>query len=161
MIIELYTFSPGSFVVAEEWNANFKALYNVSIQHEESIQTDRETIAFPNSDLTQVYNAVRSAVNSWPIDGNSIIVGVEQEFYQVLYQNLSITIPQGMNGECRVLIYLPQDWNQKFYNINYSGTVIEYMDGYYNGLTLPSGYYYIMIHESNNVAQVKLIWTGV
>lgn len=164
MITELYTFSTDSFVVAEEWNANFKTLYSVALQHEESINIGRETIAFPDSDLTQLFSVIKTQPNSRIIENNSVIVGTEQEYYGTLYsgQSLQIQIPKDINGEARVLVYLTQDVTQKFYNIVYDGTtVIEYVDNYYDGLILPSGYYYIMIYEGNNIAQVKLIWTGV
>lgn len=164
MITELYTFSTNSFVVAEEWNANFKTLYSVAGQHEEAINIGRETIAFPDSDFTTLFAAINSQPNSHSIEGDRIVVGTEQEYYGTLYsgQSLQIQIPKEMNGEARVLIYLTQDVTQKFFNIAYDGTtVIEYLDNYYDGLTIPSGYYYIMIYEGNDIAQVKLIWTGV
>jgi signal recognition particle subunit SRP54 len=37
MITELYTFSPSSYVVAEEWNGNFRVLYNTTLAHMEAI----------------------------------------------------------------------------------------------------------------------------
>ena len=163
MITELYTFSTNSFVVAEEWNANFKTLYSVSGQHEEAINIGWQTIAFPDSDFTQLFAAIKSKPNSSIIDGNDVTVAVEQEFYKTLYsgQDLNITIPHGMDGESRVLVYLTNNRTSKFFTIHYTGsTLIEYLDNYYNGLTLPSGYYYIMIYEGNDIAQVKLIWTG-
>ena len=164
MITELYTFSTDSFVVAEEWNANFKTLYSVSGQHEESINIGRETIAFPDSDFTQLFSVIKTQPNSHSIENNSIVVGTEQEYYGTLYsgQDLQIHIPKDMNGEARVLVYLTQDTTLKFFNITYDGTtVIEYADNRYDTLWFPSGYYYIMIYEGNDIAQVKLIWTGV
>ena len=164
MITQLYVFSPGSYVVADEWNANFNTLYKATYQHSEAIADAYDVLAFPNSDLTGVFNAVRSQYNSFVITGNSVTVSTEQEYYKTLAvgETLLINIPKGMNGEARVLVYLPQAVTQKFFTIGYDGgNVIEYLDVYFAGLTLISGYYYIMIYEANNTAQVKLIWTGV
>lgn len=162
MITELYTFSPGSFVVADEWNANFSALKKSNKEHQESIEDANDSIAFPNSDLSTLFNTVKTQFNSFVIPGNSITVGVEQEYYKILSsgQNLSITIPQNLNGSARILIKLQENRTLLPFSINYTGvTDINY--GFYNYNYFRSGFYYIMIHESNNLAQVKLIWTGV
>lgn len=165
MIVELYTFSTDSFVVAEEWNANFKTLYSFSIQHEEAINMSYNTVAFPDSDLTRVFSVAKTKQNSWSLeDTNQVFVEPEQEYYKTLLsgQDLIINIKKNMNGEARILVKTSEDLSQKFFTINYNGnTIIEHQDNYYNNLVLRAGYYYIMIHESNNVAQVKLIWTGV
>lgn len=162
MITELYVFSPSSYVVAEEWNANFRALYNTTLAHIEAIVDAQATIAFPNSDLTDVYNAVRSQLNSFAIPGDTVTVAPECEYYKTLAngQDLVINIPTGLNAEARVLIRIQDDRTLLPFSINYAGTTdINY--GYYNYNYFRSGYYYIMIYEANGVAQVKLIWTGV
>ena len=162
MITELYTFSPSSYVVAEEWNANFRTLYNVNIAHLEAITDANSTIAFPNSDLTDVFNAVRSQLNSFAIPGNTVTIAPECEYYKTLAngQDLVINIPTGLNAEARVLIQIQEDRSLLPFSINYPGTTrINY--GFYNYNYFRSGYYYVMIYESNGVAQVKLIWTGV
>lgn len=162
MITELYTFSPSSYVVAEEWNGNFRALYNTTLAHMEAIADAQATIAFPNSDLTGVYNAVRSQLNSFAIPGNTVRVAPECEYYKTLAngQDLVINIPTGLNAEARVLIRIQEDRNLLPFSVNYVGTsIINY--GFYNYNYFRSGYYYVMIYETNGVAQVKLIWTGV
>lgn len=160
MITQLYVFSPGSYVVAEEWNANFRTLYNVNIVHLEAITDANSTIAFPNSDLTDVFNAVRSQLNSFAIPGNTVTVAPECEYYKTLAngQDLVINIPQGLNSEARVLIMIQENRSLLPFSVNYSGTKII---NHYNNYVFKPGYYYIMIYETNNVAQVKLIWTGV
>lgn len=160
MITQLYTFSPGSYVVAEEWNANFRTLYNVNVAHLEAITDANSTIAFPNSDLTDVFNAVRSQLNSFAIPGNTVTVAPECEYYKTLAngQDLVINIPQGLNSEARVLIMIQENRSLLPFSVNYSGTKII---NHYNNYVFRPGYYYIMIYETNNVAQVKLIWTGV
>jgi hypothetical protein len=162
MITELYVFSPSSYVVAEEWNANFRVLYNTTLAHMEAITDAQATIAFPDSDLTDVYNAVRSQLNSFAIPGNTVTVAPECEYYKTLAngQDLVINIPTGLNAEARVLIRIQEDRTLLPFSINYDGTVdIDY--GFYDYLYFRSGYYYVMIYETNGLAQAKLIWTGV
>ena len=162
MITELYTFTPGSFVVADEWNANFRTIYNVNVQHSDAITDAQSAIAFPNSDLTDLFNAVKSQPNSFFIPGNTVVIAPEQEYYKVLSsgQDLTINIPTGMNAEARILIQTQEDRTLLPFAINYSGTTnISY--GHYNYDYFRAGYYYIMIYETNGLAQVKLIWTGV
>lgn len=160
MITELYTFSPSSYVVAEEWNANFRVLYNTTLAHMEAIVDAQATIAFPNSDLTDVYNAVRSQLNSFAIPSNTVTVASECEYYKTLAngQDLVINIPTGLNAEARVLIRIQDDRSLLPFSVNYDGTLIV---NHYNNFVFRSGYYYVMIYETNGVAQVKLIWTGV
>lgn len=160
MITELYTFSPSSFVVAEEWNANFRVLYNTVSAHMEAIADAQATIAFPDSDLTGVYNAVRSQLNSFAIPGTTVTVAPECEYYKTLAsgQDLVINIPTGLNAEARVLIRIQEDRSLLPFSVNYDGTLIV---NHYNNFVFRSGYYYVMIYETNGVAQVKLIWTGV
>lgn len=160
MIIQLYTFAPGSFVVAEEWNSNFRALYNTNLAHIEAIADANSTIAFPNSDLTSVFNAVSSQPNSFAIPGNSINISPECEYYKILGsgEDLVINIPTGFNAECRILIQIQENRSLLPFSVSYAGTTII---NHYDSYNITPGYYYIMIHESNLTAQVKLIWTGV
>lgn len=160
MITELYTFSPSSYVVAEEWNVNFRVLYNTTLAHIEAIDDAQANIAFPNSDLTGVYNAVRSQLNSFAIPGNTVTVAPECEYYKTLAsgQDLVINIPTGLNAEARVLIRIQENRSLLPFSVNYSGTKII---SHYNNYVFRAGYYYVMIYETNGVAQVKLIWTGV
>lgn len=166
MITQLYVFSPSSYVVADEWNANFRTLYNANLAHLEAINVAWDTVAFPTSDLTGVFNAVRSQPNSFAIDGSSsvatVLVAPECEYYKTLAngQDLLIQIPSGgLNAEARVLIQLQEDRNQLPFDVTYDGgtLILDHDDSF----TFWSGYYYIMIYEANGVAQAKLIWTGV
>ena len=147
-------------MIAEEWNANFRVLYNTTLAHMEAIADAQANIAFPNSDLTGVYNAVRSQLNSFAIPGNTVTVAPECEYYKTLAngQDLVINIPTGLNAEARVLIRIQENRSLLPFSVNYSGTkIINHYDNY----VFRAGYYYIMIYETNGVAQVKLIWTGV
>lgn len=162
MITELYTFSPSSYVVADEWNANFRTLYNANLAHLEAINDAWQNVAFPTSDLTGVFNAVRSQLNSFAISGNTVTVAPECEYYKTLAsgQDLVINIPTGLNAEARVLIRIQEDRSLLPFSVGYSGTtIINY--GFYDYNYFRAGYYYVMIYETNGVAQVKLIWTGV
>lgn len=160
MIVELYTFSPGSFIVADEWNANFKVIYQEAYKQDEAIIDAYNELAFPNSDLTNVFNAVKTWFNSEGLRGNSVTVEPEQEYYKTLAnsETLNITIKPGMNGEARILFQLQENRTQLPFSINYTGIKII---NHYENYVFRSGYYYIMIYESNGTAQVKLIWTGV
>lgn len=161
MITDLYTFSPGSFVVADEWNANFRVLYNTAQEHKEAITDANTTIAFPTSDLSGVFASVKGQPNSYYIPGNSVVVSPECEYYKTLGsgQDLVINIPTGLNAESRILIQLQENRSLLPFSVNYDG-VSDINYGFYDYNYFRSGYYYIMIYESNGVAQVKLIWTG-
>ena len=126
----------------------------------EAIVDAQATIAFPDSDLTDVYNAVRAYPNSFAIPGNTVTVAPECEYYKTLVngQDLAINIPTGLNAEARVLIRIQEDRSLLPFSVNYDGTLIV---NHYNNFVFRSGYYYVMIYETNGVAQVKLIWTGV
>lgn len=160
MITQLYIFAPGSYVVADEWNANFRTIYNTNIAHYEAIQDAYNTLAFPGSDLSDIYAAVRSQPNCFAISGTAITVAPECEYFKVLGsgEDLVINIPTGLNAEARVLIQIQEDRSLLPFSIGYSGTTII---NHYNNVGYDAGYYYIMIYETNGVAQVKLIWTGV
>lgn len=159
MITQLNVFSPGAYVVAEEWNQNFRAIDKVNQQHEEAITDAQNEIAFPNGDLSGVFNAVRRQPNSHAIPGNTVTIKPEQEYYKTLSngQDLSITIPSGFNAEARILIQTQENRSLLPFNVNYSGTKII---NHYNNYVFRAGFYYIMIYETNGLAQVKLIWTG-
>lgn len=162
MITQLYVFSPSSYVVAEEWNANFRVLYNANLAHLEAINDAWNTVAFPTGDLSGVFSAVRSQLNSFAIPGNTVTVAPECEYYKTLAngEDLVINIPTGLNAESRVLIQIQENRTLLPFSVNYNGTTdIDY--GFYDYLYFRSGYYYIMIYEANGLAQVKLIWTGV
>lgn len=156
MITQLYTFSTGSFVVADEWNANFNAIQSVNSQHAEAITDAQNEVAFPNSDLTDVFAAVKNQPNSFNIPGNVVNIDPEQEYYKTLSsgQSLVINVTPGLNAEARILIQLPDLRTELPFTINYSGQkVIFYGDfKYFN-----PGYYYIMISETNGQLQAKLI----
>ena len=160
MITELYVFSPGSYVVADEWNANFRVLEKTAVLHEEAITDAYNNVAFPNSDLSGVFAAVKSKPNSSAIPGNTVTVAPEHEYYKTLSngQDLTINIPTGLNAESRILIQIQEDRSLLPIVVNYDGTLIV---NHYNNNVFWTGYYYVMIYETNGVAQVKLIWTGV
>lgn len=159
MINKLNVFSENTYVVAEEWNANFKALSQSNKNCEEAINDANKQLAFPNGDLSGVYAAVRSKPNSSKIYGNAVQVSAEQEYYKRLGSNqqLQITIRKGMNGEARIVVYIPDARSELPFEINYSGTKIV---SHYDYVGYNPGYYYIMIYEINGIAMIKLIWTG-
>lgn len=162
MITQLYTFSAGSYVVAEDWNANFRTLYKANVAHEEAITDAQDQIAFPNSDLTELFDALHGQLNSFAIPGNTVTIAPEYEYYKILSpgQDLVINIPDSMAGEARVLLNVQETRTLMPFIINYSGTQnISY--GFYKYMYFRPGYYYVMLHVSNGLAQAKVIWTGV
>lgn len=161
MITELYTFTPGSYVVADEWNANFRVLYKSNVAHLEAINDAWATVAFPTSDLSDVYAAVRRQPNSFAVPGNTVTLSPECEYYKTLPngEDITINIPTGLDAEARVLIRTQEDRSLLPFSVNYSGGTL--IIDHYNNSVFWSGYYYVMIYEANGVAQVKLIWTGV
>lgn len=160
MITQLYTFALGSYVVADEWNANFRIIYNTNLAHVEAIQDAYNTLAFQGSDLSDVYAAVRSQPNCFEVSGTAVTVAPECEYFKVLGsgEDLIVNIPTGLNAETRILIQIQEDRSLLPFVVNYDGTLII---NHYNNNVFWAGYYYIMIYETNGLAQVKLIWTGV
>lgn len=159
MINQLYTFTVGTYVVADEWNANFKALANSNADCVQAIEDAEVSVAFPDDDLTQLFNAVRKKPNSFAIAGTTVIVQPECEYYKALAdgEDLAIQIPTGLNAEARVVIRTTDDRSLLPFSILYSGdTNITYGED----MVFPAGIYYIMIYETAGQAQVKLIWTG-
>lgn len=159
MITELYTFTPGSYVVADEWNANFRVLYNTNLAHLEAINDAWATVAFPTSDLTSVFNAVRSQPNSFAIPGDTVTIAPECEYYKTLSgeETLDIDIPNGFSAESRIMIKIPDDRaieTPPYVIINYTGQIIEDsgdLESY------KAGTYSIFIFESNGLAQIKVL----
>ena len=165
MITQLYVFSPGSFVVAEEWNANFRVIYRESITQKEAIADAFSTVAFPDSDLSAVYAQIRARGDSTNIDGKDAVdIAAGHEYYKTLAngEDLQINIDGNMNGEARILFKTEEDRSLLPFSASFvggvQGTVIIDHD---NNFNFPAGSYYIMIYVTNRVAQLKLIWTGV
>ena len=164
MIIQLYTFAPGSYVVADEWNANFRAIYNANLAHVEAIQDMNNKLAFKNGDLSSVYAAVRSQPNCFEISGTTVTVEPECEYYKDLPDglDLNIVIPNsGLNASVRVLIRTSNLRTLLPAIVTYNGQEVKISFGEYEYMYFPAGMYYIMIYETNGFAQAKLIWTGV
>ena len=159
MINQLYTFTVGTYVVADEWNANFKALANSNTDCVQAIEDAEVSVAFPDDDLTQLFNAVRKKPNSFAIAGSTVIVQPECEYYKALAdgEDLAIQIPTGLNAEARIAIYLPSERSLLPFSVLYDGKTTINDGGY---IYFRAGYYFILIYETNGLAQVKLIWTG-
>jgi hypothetical protein len=160
MINKLYSFALGTFIVADEWNANFKAISDSNNDCNTATKDAEVSVAFPDSDLSDLFDAVKSMPNSFEISGNSVVIQPECEYYKALAngEDLAIQIPTGLNAEARVAIYLPSERSLLPFSVLYNGKqVVDY--GGFNKFR--AGYYFILIYETNGLAQVKLIWTGV
>lgn len=158
MITQLYTFSAGSYVVAEEWNANFRTIHQANVLHEEAITDMQTQIALSNGDLTELFSVIKGRFNSNAIGGDSVTVAPECEYYKTLSsgEDLVINIPTGLSGEARVLIRTQEDRPLKPFTINYSGTKQESLGTL---ATFPTGTYMLFIFEANGLAQIKVTKT--
>lgn len=159
MINQLYIFTVGTNVIADEWNANFKALQDSNEQCLQAVTDAKEALAFENGDLSGVYSALRAKPNSFEIPTDTVIVQPECEYYKSLSdgQDLNIEIPKGFQSQARIVINISDNRNLEPINILYDGEYILSTGGQksYN-----SGYYFVFIYETNNTAYVKLISTG-
>lgn len=163
MITQLYTFSPGAFVIADEWNANFRSLYQVSLEHTEAIQDANNNIAFPDSDLSAVFARINAEPNSFAVPAYRVDLLPECEYYKDLPDgsDLNIVIPNsGLNASARVLIRTSNLRTLLPAVVTYKGQKVKISFGEYEYMYFPAGMYYIMIYEMNGFAQAKLIWTG-
>lgn len=159
MINQLYTFSAGSFVVADEWNSNFDVIDNSNTSCAEAIEDANDAVAFPNSDLSGVYNSINLRQNSFAIAGDTVIISPECEYYKTLTNgsDLTISIPTGFSSEARIILKTQNDRTLVPITVSYSGT--SYIR-YGLDLVFPAGTYYVLIYVVNGIAQLKMIWTG-
>lgn len=164
MITQLYVFSPGSYVVAEEWNANFRILYQATYSHREAINDAYSVVAFPDSDLSGVYAQIRARGDSSYIEGNAVDIAASHEYYKTLAsgEDLDIRIPGDMNGEARIVLKLEEDRQLLPFSAAFSGgipgtVIVNHSESY----AFDAGTYFLMIYVTNRVAQIKVIWTGV
>lgn len=158
MINQIYVFTVGANVVADEWNANFNILRDSNEQCDEATKDAQNALAFPDGDLSGVYNAVRARPNSFEIPTDTVIVQPECEHYKVLSsgQDLKIQIPKGFNSQARVLIKIPDDRSLIPIAVLYNGTKVISVG---SQKSYKSGYYFAFVYEMNNTAYVKLIST--
>ena len=176
MITQLYSFSIGSFVVAEEWNSNFRVLHDYCVDHTLAVDDAYQTLSFPDSDLSYVFSSIRRTDTNVRMNQPyiSFIVDRNKEYYIGSAANpdilppqtpVNITIREGMEGECRVIFRIPELMTlEPPIKIKYKNVIVQPKDpnadcyvntGYYDYFN--PGLYYVMIHEQNGKAQVKLI----
>lgn len=161
MINELYTFSPGSFVMADEWNANFSALRKSANEHLSAIKDANEQLAFVNGDLSGVYSAVDNFINSSSFTGTSLhITTPNTEFYNgtdiTVSQQLTINVEK-INGEARVLFRTSGTRSLSPVQINYAGgaeniNFIDNSDAWSGGLVTV-----VFLYETNNKLNVRMV----
>ena len=72
MITQLYIFSPGSYVVADEWNANFRIILSTNLLHQEAITDAFQIVMFQGGDYSAIYNRIDNTTNSWEIPGSTV-----------------------------------------------------------------------------------------
>lgn len=154
MINQLYIFSVGSFVVSDEWNANFKELKTSNDDCTAAIIDANNSVAFPDSDLSQLRAVYHSRANSFAITGSTVAAQVGCEYYKTLSsgEDLTVNIPN-RDGEYRILIKTNERRELDPITINYSGQVIKkyILSDYIN-----AGYKMIFIFVSNGKCLVKM-----
>ena len=156
MISQLYIFSPGSYVVADEWNGNFAAIDNSNTDCEEAIADANSVICFEDSDMTQVFAAINAGANSVNIPGTSITLSPNIEYYKALSNgtDLTVTIPDSMVGESRLVISTADDRPLAPITFLYSGDVV-----WNNGIAdwYLAGTKFVFIYVINGTAYIKMV----
>lgn len=164
MINELYTFSPSSFVLADEWNANFSVLRKTSNDHLVAIKDGYNNLAFVNGDLTDVYNAADNFINSSAFSGTSLhITSPNNEYYNTTNitssQQLALNVEK-INGEARVLFKTSGTRSLSPVAITYAGgsANINFIDNSENWNN--AGTKVIFLYEMNNKLNVRMVKAG-
>lgn len=165
MITQLYTFTPGSYVVADEWNANFSTLNNVAQQHTEAITDAYNLVAFPNSDLSNVFLNTNNYPNSFQFVGTNVsVLRPNTEYWESRLetigadQQLIIRVGQ-ISGEARVFFQTSTTRNIALppFLINYDGgdVNIDFVDD--SRVWQDPGVKCFLFYELNGKLNVKLI----
>jgi len=156
MINSLYIFSKDLPVVAAEWNANFNAIAKSNTDCAAAIVGANSVIAFEDSDLTNVYNAVKQSPNSFNIAGSAVTLSVNCEYYKALSSgnDLTVNIPTSYQGEGRIIISTNDTRLLTPIIFNYSGTVV-----WKNGIAdwCLAGTKAVFIYVINGTAYIKMI----
>ena len=164
MINELYTFSPSSFVLSDEWNANFSTLRKTAKDHLNAIKDGYNTLAFVNGDLTGVYNAANIFINSVSFSSTSLHITSPNTEY---YNGTSITSSQQLvlnvekiKGEARILFKTSGTRSNSPILINYAGgsgniNFINNSDVWNN-----AGIKVVFLYEMNNKLNVRMVKAG-
>lgn len=168
MIIELYSFTPGSYVVADEWNTNFSVLYKTASQHNTAIVDAYNLDAFPSSDLSDVYLNVYNYMNSFQFVGTSIaILSPNVEYWQNSLETIDIgqqlVIRVGkISGEARVFFQTSgaRDPGLPPFVINYDGGAanIDFIDD--SRIWENPGIKCLLFYELNDKLNVRIVKAG-
>jgi hypothetical protein len=162
MITQLYVFSPGSYVVAEEWNANFRALLETNIAHEEAIVDANSIILFQGGDYSAVYARVDNEVNSF-LASNTILPKPDCEYYRDLQgadEQITVNVSTGqLNGEARIIIKTSNNRTLTPIVITYNGSQDDVV--WPNGIAqwYLAGMKFVFLLERNGKLYVKMIAT--
>lgn len=161
MITQLYVFSPGSYVVADEWNANFRVLFKANVSHQEAIVDANSVIMFQGGDYTPIYNKVNSSRNSYAIAGNTLVPSVDCEYYKEFLgddEQVTVAVSTGqLNGEARIVIKTPNNRTLTPLIFTYNGTQDDVV--WLNGISqwYLAGVKFVFLLERNGKLYVKMI----
>lgn len=161
MINQLYTFTVGTYVVADEWNANFKALANSNANCAQAIEDAEVSVAFPDDDLTQLFNAVRKKPNSFVIETDNQLLSAGYEYYKILAdgETLTLVVDENMNGECRVVIKTQDDRDSPPVVVGDSYTGEKVITGL-DRVKFKAGTWFLFVVEQNGTLIIKTIRHG-
>lgn len=162
MITELYTFSPSSYVVAEEWNANFRVLYSANVLHQEAIVDANSKILFIGGDYSGIYSRLDNIPNSKFTDSVLQNPLVDYEYYTTIQSGgqLFIQVDRGsLNGEARVLVKIQESSQLPPVIVTYGGTQDDVV--WTGGLEqwYSAGMRFIFLLERDGKLYVKMIAT--
>ena len=177
MITELNTFSPGSLVVSDDWNANFRALNTANTQHAEAITDAQNNVATVNdASYTTIYNIAKTYPNSQLIDGLDVYIYPGQEYYKNIPSGGQLILHAGdyTYGEARILFKLEDQRTSPAtmpFILRLEGDVSSWhvTIGQTTTFNFIPGYYYLMIYgydritdnnDTRHVITSKVIWTG-
>lgn len=152
MIYTLYTFTSGSYVVADEWNQNFIAIKQSNDDCEEAIVDANNAIAFQDSDLSSIKAVYKSKSNCFEIPALNQIAQPGIEYYKALPdgQDLTITVPNDFTGQARVLVKTNSVRTLPPVAVTGGQTKVEY-GRFFNTL-----YHYVFIFGINGNIIVKI-----
>ncbi len=163
MITQLYIFSPGSYVVADEWNANFRIILSTNLLHQEAIADAFQIVMFQGGDYSAIYNRIDNTTNSWEIPGSTVDVKPDCEYYKEFLGNdeqIAVPVSTGqLNGEARIVIKTISNRVLTPVVITYNGTQDNVV--WENGIAqwYNAGMKFIFLLERNGKLYVKMIAT--
>lgn len=157
MINQLYTFSVGQYVVADEWNANFSVINDSNSACATGVVDANAAIMFPASETSALFAAIDNSANSFFNDGRTLDVMVNCEYYENLSDSDDLTISVGhIKGESRIILHTGNTRSLCPISFNYIGgaTAVDFISD--RRVWGSPGYKFIFLYEFNNRLNVRM-----